>query len=314
MFKSIKRNKKWIVLTILLTLTLFALRFPWDKTMRKAADSILKTLPLSSDPEKAKALFFPPGIVFYACSFDGPSFLSQIKIDELRLYPAFSKLLALNPGVRALLKKENSLIAFTVWLKNKKKEDLEVKEIHLKGYSPGLNLSLINAPTLKMFGETRFRFEFMSPRKNLRKAKGIANITGSRVEIKDSLIPTNLGNITLPDLKWNEVSLKMQLKDQELVIERLQLGTARDSFFVQLRGNVKLRFMKNRFRLSYYDFQTQIEVDKTLQSSLITTLDNFLFDTKTSIQKGTRYLARIRGKGHELPDIEKLSSFLVRPP
>ena len=75
-------------------------------------------------------------------------------------------------------------------------------------------------------------------------------------------IPTNLGNITLPDLKWSEVNLKMQLKNQELVIEKFQMGTAKDFFFLQLRGNIKLKFIRNRFRVSYYDLQTQIEVDK----------------------------------------------------
>ena len=311
MFKLIKPYKKWIALTVLLTLVIFVLRFPWEKTLQKAASVLLKTLPLSADPGKVEALFFPPGVAFHECFFEGPSFLSQLEVDELRMYPAFSKLLALKPGMKAFLKKDDSSLAFTLWLQNKKSKNLQVKEIYIKGQAPKVNLSLMNAldNPLKMFGNIRFRFDFMSPRRDLKKAQGAINLTGLGVAIKDGLISTNLGDIALPDLKWSEVNLKMRLKEKELTIERLQLGTAKDSLFVQLRGNVELKFIRNRVKLSYYDLQTQIEVNRNLQSSLITTLDIFLDNTKTSIEKGTRYLARIRGAGNQTPDIEKLSVF-----
>ena len=311
MLKFIKPYKKWIALTILLTLVIFMLRFPWEKTLQKAASVLLKTLPLSADPSEVEALFFPPGIAFYKCFFEGPSFLSQLEVDELQMYPAFSKLLALKPGMRAFLKKDNSSMTFTVWLQNKKSEDQEIKEIYIKGQAPKVNLSLMNDldNPLKMFGNVRFRFDFMSPGRNLQKAKGAVSLTGLGVAIKDGLISTNLGDIALPDLKWSEVNLKMRLKEKELTIERLQLGTAKDSLFVQLRGNIELKFIRNRVKLSYYDLQTQIEVNRNLQSSLITTLDIFLDNTKTPIDKGTRYLARIRGTGNRTPDIEKLSVF-----
>ena len=99
---------------------------------------------------------------------------------------------------------------------------------------------------------------------------------GSGVEIKDSLIVTNLGPISLPDLKWSQVNLKLRLKDQELVIETLNLGTEKDLLFVQLRGNIELKFRRNRMpQPTYYDFQAKIEVDKSLKSSLTKTLDLF---------------------------------------
>ena len=109
MFQFIKRYKKWILLTIFLTLVIFSLRFPWGKTVHKAASLLLNILPLDSDPERAKILFFPPGIAFYKSSFNGPAFLSQIEMDEFHIYPAFSKLLALKPGMRGAYKKRKTL-------------------------------------------------------------------------------------------------------------------------------------------------------------------------------------------------------------
>ena len=146
MFKLFKKYKKWLFLTVLLTAFIFALRFPWDKALQKSGELILQQLPLSADPEKVKAVFFPPGIVFYDSSFHDPAFLSHLEWEELKIHPAFGKLLAFHPGVRMLLKKEASSIALTLWFKNKKSEDLKTREIYIKARSRRLNLSLINAP------------------------------------------------------------------------------------------------------------------------------------------------------------------------
>lgn len=311
MIKYIKKYRKWIFLTILLTFVFLALRFPWDKAAQKIAEEVLKTLPLDVDPDNVKVLLFPPGMAFYKSTLREPAFLSFMEIDELRIYPAFSKLLALKPAIRVFIKQGNSALSATLWLKNKKSEDLKIKEVHLKGGSTDFELSLLNNPShpLNVFGRVHFRFKFVSPRRNLRKAEGKASLTGSNIAIKDSFIVTNLGNINLPDLKWSVVSLKAKFKEEELVVEKLQLGIEKDSLFVQLRGNMELKSRGNRFQLSYYDFQTQIEVNRNLKSGLINTLDIFLSETKTPIENGTRYQARIRGSGHKTPDIEKLSEF-----
>lgn len=311
MIKYIKEYRKWVFLTILLTFVFLALRFPWNKAAQKIAEGVLKTLPLSVDPNNVKFLLFPPGIVFYKSTLREPAFLSFMEMDELRIYPAFSKLLALNPAVRVFIKKEDSLLTATLWLKNKKTEDLKIEEIHLKGGSNGFELSLLNNPShpMNVFGKVHFRFEFLSPRRNLKKAEGKMSLTGAQIAMKDSSIVTNLGPISLPDLKWGTVSLKAKLKEGELAVEEFQLGREKDSLFVQLRGNMELKSRGKRFHLSYYDFQTQIEVNKSLKSGLISTFDNFLSETKTSIENGTRYQARIRGSGYKLPDIEKLSEF-----
>lgn len=312
MFKLFKKYKKWIFLTVLLTGFIFSLRFPWNKTIQKAGELILNQLPLNSDPDKVKAVFFPPGLVFYDSSFHEPAFLSHLEWDEIKIHPAFSKLLALHPGVRVLLKNETSLIALTLWSKNKKEEEEKIREIYMTARSPQINLSLINTPShpLKLFGQARFQFDFTAPEKNLSKATSEGHLIGSEVEIKDSLITTNLGPINLPDLKWSEVSLKWRLKEEELVIETLKLGTEQDLLSVQLRGTIELKFRRNRMpQPAYYDFQAKIEVDNSLKSSLTNTLDLFLFDTKTPLPNGTRYLTRIKGSGHKPPEIEKLDRF-----
>lgn len=311
MIKYIKKYGKWVVLTVLLTFVFFALRFPWDKAAQKIAEKVLKTLPLNTDPGNAKILLFPPGMAFYKSAFNEPSFLSSMEMDELQVYPAFSKLLALNPAIRIFIKKENSRMRASLWIESKKSEDVKIKEIHLKGGSSDFNLSLLNALNypLNISGKIHFRFEFMFPRRNLRKAEGKIGFSGSEIKIKDSSVVTTLGNITLPDLKWSEVSFKASLKEEELTVEKLQLGVEKDSLFVQLRGNIELKARGNRFQLSYYDLQTQIEVKKDLKSSLITLLDGFLSETKTVVESGTRYQARIKGSGYKTPDIEKLSEF-----
>ena len=311
MIKFIKKYGKWIVLTVLLTFVFLIFRFPWDKAAQKIAEEVLKTLPLNANPGDAKVLLFPPGIAFYKSAFNEPSFLSSIEMDELHVYPAFSKLLALNPAIRVFIKKENSRVRASLWLENKKSEDVKIKEVHLKGGSSSVNLSLLNALNypLNIFGKVRFRFELIFPRRNLKRAEGRVSLSGSGIKIKDSSIVTTLGNITLPDLQWSEVSFKASLKEEELVVEKFQLGIEKDSLFVQLRGNIELKSRGNRFQLSYYDFQTQIDVSRDLKSNLINSLDIFLSETKTSIESGTRYQARIKGSGHKTPDIEKLSEF-----
>ena len=311
MFKFFKKHKKWIFLTVLLTFIIFILRFPWSKSVHKIASHLQNTFPISGDPENVKLLLLPPGITFYKHSLDSPSFLSQFKMDEIRVFPAFSKLLALDPGVKVFLEKENSFVGFTLWLNNKKSEKGKIEEIHTKGFSPRFNLSLINRPgnSLKVFGKAAFRFELVFPKNDLQTAEGSVSLTGAGIEIKDGVVVTNLGPINLPDLKWSEVNLKTQLKDQELIIEKLQLGTSRDALSVQMRGTMELDLRGRRFRVSYYDFQAKIEVDTNLKSSLTTTIDLFLADTKTPIDKGVRYLARIKGSGHKPPEIEKLSDF-----
>lgn len=311
MIKYIKKYRKWIFLTILLTFIFFALRFPWNKAAQKIAEVVLKVVPLDADPDNAKVLLFPPGIAFYKSTLKEPAFLSFLETEELGIYPAFSKLLALKPGIRVLVKEENSELTVTLWIENKKIEDLEIKEVHLKGNSTNLELSLLNSPShpLNVFGKVNFRFEFVSPRRNFKKAEGKFSLIGSNIAIKDSSIVTNLGPIHLPDLNWGVVNVRVKLKEKELVVEKFQLGIEKDSLFVQLRGNMELKFRGNRFHLSYYDLQTQIEVDKALKSSLINTLDIFLSETKTPTENGTRYQAHIKGSGYKTPDIDRLSEF-----
>ena len=336
----LREYKKWILLSFLSALLFFFLLFPWGKAIEKAAEGVFDSFPLTGDPGQTRVLLLPPGLQFFNINFSRPAALSHLTIDEIRLHPAFSKWLALKPGMRFTARKASSGKAegtaglkfdshaeALIWLADGKSEDEdegggsvsgdeEERFIHIEGRSTGLDLALfqLQRTGLDVSGRIRFRFYLKTPKRNFRregarKSAGEADIRGAGIEIKDSLIKTALGPVNLPDLQWGEMRLKAALENGELTVESFRLGKEGEALFARLRGTADLRAGRG-IRLSRYDFQLQIEAAESLASyGLMKTLDLFLSNTKTVLPKAVRYSARIRGSGRRVPSIEKLSAF-----
>ena len=327
--KRFRAYKKGILQGFLFALLFFFLLFPWGKAIEKAAEAAFDFFPLTGDPARTKVLFLPPGLQFFDVGFSRPAALSHLKADEIRVHPAFSKWLALKPGVKFIAEHKARGLAGAsagfnfhaealVWLADGKSKDEEgggdaeeERFIHIQGSSTGLDMALfpLQRTGLDMSGKIRFRFYIKTPKRGFRRASGEADIRGAGIEIKDSLIKTALGPVNLPALQWGEMRLKAALENGELTVESFRLGNEGEALFARLRGTAELKAGR-RVRLSRYDFQLQIDAAESLASdSLMRTLDLFLSNTKTILPKAVRYSARIRGSGRRVPSIEKLSVF-----
>ena len=308
LLKKIWKYKKLFFIFLMLTSLISLLRFPWSESLEKIVRQSQKQLLLDMEFEKLKLNILPPGIAFSKISLNHSSLKEPLVLDTFVFSMAISKWLALKKAWTVKGVKGSSSFKFSFWEEKRVVEGLESSFLFLKGNSPFFDFSLIQTflPRIKMEAQASFRMQYEGDIKNLGEAKGVLEIKASKIRWLQSQIETNMGPLELPKLKWSRAEAVIRLKEGNLIIDSLELGTDNDELYLQLRGNGELIYAYNQFRLGSYDFQTKIEVSKSLSLSLI---DLMLSGTKTELPHKYVYKARITGQGLRPPDIEKLSEF-----
>ncbi len=308
LLKKIWKYKKVFFLFCMLTSFLFMVRFPWSDVIEKIVRQSQKQLSLNLEFKKLKLKILPPGIAFYKISLNNSVLKVPIELDTFIFSMAISKWLALKKAWTIEGLKDKSYFTFTFWEEKRVLEDLESSYLFLEGNSPLLDFSLLKAllPRIKMEGQASFTMQYEGDIKNLEDAKGVLELRASQIRWLQSQIETNMGPLELPKIKWSRAEAIIRLKEGDIVVESLVLGSDSDELYLQLRGNGELVYAYNQFRLGSYDFQVKIEASKTLPLSLI---DLMLSGTKEELFGKYVYKARITGQGYRAPSIEKLSKF-----
>ena len=306
--KKLWKYKKIFFLFWILTSFLFIIRFPWSDTLEKIVRESQKQLDVDLEFEKLKFKILPPGISFYKMSLKNPSLKEPITLDTFVFSMAISKWLALKKAWTVEGVKDKSSFVFTFWKENRLVEDVESSYLFLEGGSPLLDFSLLKSllPRIKIEGQASFKMQYEGDIKNLEKAKGVLEIKASQILWLKSQIETNMGPIELPKLDWSRAEATIRLKEGNIIVESLVLGSYSDELYLQLRGNGELIYAYNQFQLGSYDFQVKIAISKALPLSLI---DLLLSGAKEELFDKYVYQARITGQGFRAPNIEKLTSF-----
>ena len=304
----IKKYKKNILTVLLITILITIFRFPGSEIVNKLAREVTQSLPFQMDFQKTQIDLIPPRLSFNNTSFYHSTLSEPFDLDKVSIALALSRWLAFNQGWKISFKKESSELSLLIAFKNKTRDKVKKKLLNLYGQSSFFSLSLLRPffPYLQISGVTNFSFELEGPIKNLITGKGMFQLQGKQVESKATQINSAMGPLNLPHIKWKNIDIEFQLKDNQILIKKFLLGTKSHPLFVNLRGYLELNLYRNRLRIENYDIQTLIEVSKDFQLPL---LDLMLLKTKEQTLRGVKYTARITGNPSKAPNIEKLSEF-----
>ena len=308
LLKKLWKFRKSFFLFVTFTFLLFVLRFPLTETLENVFRESQKQMSMDIEFDKMKLKFLPPGVAFHEISFNHDKLKESFILDRFLFSMALGKWLALKKAWTVKGFKDSSSFLFTFWKQKRKVEDLEHDYLYIEGGSSFLDFSFLEdlSPSVKMKGKASFDFKYEGDIENLPEAKGILNFKASQIHWLQSQIETNIGPLDLPQLKWSQAKAIIRLKEGNIVLESLVLGDSKDRLHLKMRGNGEILYLYNQFRLGAYDFQIQLEVDKSLYLSLV---DLMLSGTKKELPTKYLYQARITGQGSGPPNIELLPEF-----
>lgn len=304
----LKIRKKWIFIFLLFTLIFIIIRLPWTEIADKAVRKVTAPLPVNIHFNKTAIHILPPSLSLHQVSISNRTLTVPLELDQMRLAPAWLKWLAFSKGLKVHFLKEGTRFSLITSFKKVTENKIKKNKLQIEGNSPQLHLSFLQSllPSVSISGHMSLQFEIEGPTDNLLSGNGFIQIQGRDIKLKQILLETDLGPLHLPDIQWKEVQVIARLSEEQVVLEKLLLGRDTDPFFLQMRGDMELRFNRSRVRLGKYDLQLSAQTDRDFKLSLI---DLLLLNTKTPTQKGWQYLARIIGNGTRVPDIEKISEF-----
>ena len=305
------KRKRRALTVALLALLFFALRLPWtevaEKIVRKAQSRTPRGISFDFENVRLKAL--PPGLVLEGFSLRSRSLKRPLLLDSLSASAHWGKWLALKKAWAVRGQKKESSFSFSFWRAQKKSEGGDkIPYMFLEGAAPRINMSFFQPlwPKARASGRISFRLQYEGAEKDIKSGEGALEVKGSQIKWSQAKIETRMGDLELPPLAWSEGRAAFRLKEGDIIVEALNLGSPSDSLHIQMRGNGEIRSSYKKFRLGAYDFQIQIEADNDFPLSF---LDLMLSGAKEELEGRVRYRARITGSGSGPPDIEKLSKF-----
>lgn len=241
----------------------------------------------------------------------------EIKCEELKVAPSIMGLLSFRPGVSV---QASGLMGGDVSLSVhgtsktkagslKQSISIETESIDLSQVANQLNLPMNLDGKINLNAKGIIDPAFTEQPDAELDAKAV------RLNITSASIATPLGSLNLPDTKLQELILKGQLHGGELNLEKVQIGTATDELFAQIRGtmNVKIQTYGGNqvaFIPSGYDLSVQIKTKPSYETKaglFLGFLDQY---KKSSSQKGSEYLFKASGSDfYNPPRLTPLNTF-----
>lgn len=143
-------------------------------------------------------------------------------------------------------------------------------------------------------------------------------IQANRLELPTFNIPTNLGDINIPDLKFQQVQIKGRLSNGNFIFEDTKLGSPQDDLSASIKGSIGLQVKNSPAGLSpqpgSYSLDIELLLKKSLEAraaSFVTTLDTalsaFLQNYKSSSDQGTVMKFKVSGSSfQDMPSFSQL--------
>ena len=313
-----KYHKKKI-LVALMSLVFFGLvLFPYDDLSDVITVQIAK---LSNNQvflqfEHLGLDIFPaPGLNLEEVEISTPT-LPPLQVDELTLSPSIAGLLTFKPGFVA---RASGFMEGDITLKVKSGDKIEEgvysQDIDLQ--VGGLEISklkgLIEMP-VKLKGKANLMISSLLVDPTFRdQPDGEVNISSGRIDMPAATVPTPYGPLSLPAFKWSQIKMKGRISAGKLYIEAAQLGSAKDAFNGQLKGEISVELVRRGANIQpnfgAYKLKLKLNVNKTAQQSLglfLGILDSY----KKATLNGASYAVQVSGPRFGVnPNIAPLSSF-----
>ena len=288
----------------------FVIRFPWSEYLEKSLRDFQKqssaTREIVFDDLKIKTL--PPGLLFKNLSFVYKN--KRNYLDSLFVSIAWKDWLAFKRTFKFKLNHGHSKAILTF---RKKKilsdedfPDSDNREMYfIRVFSNHINLKDLESLYPNMLGQVRSQFFYKGFVQETESILAELSLNGENIQLSTIRLNTFLGPLNLPPINWTQVNVEAQVKEGELIFEKVELGSAKDNLKIKMRGSGAVSYFR-RFFLSSYNIELEIDMDKDMEFSF---LDLMFSGYKKDKGSFYRYSVRLIGQGSQIPKIEKLESF-----
>lgn len=261
------------------------------------------------------SLFPDTGLNLTNLSVETPSF-GPLNVDELTFFPSIPGLIFQTPSgrmkLRGILKGD-----LDVALTSGKKTDLgnSTLNVRLQGQSIVLNdLGRIANLPISFNGQLDLNLSGFAEPTFAEQPEVDVELKIDRLEIPPATLESQMGPISLPDLRISKLELKGRLTGGRFNIEKGTLGAAQDDIFGTIKGGVSLTFQNQGGGINIIPGSYNIESDLTMSSGfearaksplsfVFLLLDNY----KSAAANGTRYAFKATGSGpHSPPSLSAL--------
>ena len=303
------KYKKYFVSVLGLAVIFWSIRFPWNNFLTVMLRERISAVRQDMDFEDLKIKLFPPGL-----QFDKVSLIhnrKKIEMDSLSVYLNLSQWLALKKAFKAEIQKDKSGVSVSFYKKtlltneDKQQKDLyfitaNSNQFQLESLSPFLE----NNP---LKGAVGFWSLYEGSPEDISNIKARLRLESSGgVELSPYQWDSTLGPVRFPSIKWKKVEADLEIKEGELVFNKIEFGFPGDKMQVKARGSGAFTWSYGRIRLNSYNIELQIDLKKDFNFSF---LDLMFMAYKEDNEDFYRYRLRLIGEGNQVPTMEKLESF-----
>ena len=289
----------------------FVIRFPWSEYLEKSLRGFQKQSSVAREIvfDDLKIKILPPGILFKNLSFVYKN--KRNYLDSLFVSIAWKDWLAFKRTLKFKLNHGRSR-AFLTFRKKKILSDEGFpdggsREMYfIRAFSNHINLKDLESLYPNMSGQLRYQFFYKGFVQEAESILAELNLNGGDVQLSTIQLNTFLGPLNLPPINWTKVNVEAQVKEGELIFEKVELGSSEDNLKIKMRGSGAVSYLR-RFFLSSYNIELEIDMDKDIEFSF---LDLMFSGYKEDKGNFYRYSVRLIGQGSQVPKIEKLEGSL----
>jgi len=262
----------FLALPVFLVL-LFPLSDIGDLVSAKVAEFTDNKVFLQFD-EMSITLLPRPGVAFENVQLYTP-FVQGLKVDRLTAAPSLTGLLTFKPGIsfyaQGVLGGEIGVSTrggeTTQQGTLRQKIDLNLNNVDLRAIVKAFDLSIPAVGSVSATVNLDVDPSFVEP------PTGSAKITGSEITANAVQIPTQMGPISLPNLKVSSLEIQVDLKKGEAIAKTLRVGTPTDPLHVSADGKIEVRTSPGpggqpNIELGGYDFSVRLDASKEFESQI----------------------------------------------
>jgi type II secretion system protein N len=312
-FRFIKSHFGKILLTVLLTVIFLFALFPFSDL-----NDLISTQVSKLTQNKIFLQFdhmilnpFNASISFEKVFVEAPQ-ISTLTTDELSLTPSLTALIASKPGgtirARGFLKGDLEVHLVPApheadsggkAKSDKYKIEAHAENLNLKDLKELLTLSL------PITGKLNFNTQAIADISFAEQPEGEITITVNRFELPPSSIFTQAsGRWNLPEIKLGQIELKGKLSNGKFVIETGKIGTNKDEFYGDIKGDLGLTFQNFDGQIvpqvGAYDISLEMKASNAFREKakfFLSYLDRY----KKDMANGTQYKFKIQASGAGAP-------------
>lgn len=295
----IRHQKKYILLTLISALVFAVLCFPYDDLSDLITEQIAKrSQNVFISFNELGVSFFPPSLKMSNVTVD-TDFVPTVKAERLYLAPAYSALLAFNPGFTTVIEGFMNGAVHLTYATGKKindqirmqNVDLDISKMDLKSLTKFATLPIDADGAVNMDLSTEFDPTFTEqPNGEYKLVINDMNLASFMVFMS----PVPIG------FKFNKIVLKGTMKNSQFIIEEGQIGSENDPLHGTISGNVGVRMIRMGNRVvpqwSNYEFSVDLNLDRTAEQKLSSVMGIINIDKyKTVTGSGSRYSLNLSG-------------------